>query len=415
MPCEIEVSPDMFENFVPPALSDTECFIDYAADAVFGPITAAFADAAQDMVVTSSTFWLNMAPPPLSSGNDPNAASETVAFLQGSVAWYSMLGAVAALLLTGGALMIRSARRDSIPRAIKGMTQYIMTAFAGVALISGAVYAANEFSHWVIDRSLDGGNMGTNLAKMIISPMAPLGVVLVIGLSFLAILASAIQIAFLIFTGAALPVLTATWPVPASMSSTEFGQTWFVKQTGWLVGFILYKPAASIVYAAAFKMIGTPTGTADAIISVVSGIALITLAVLALPSLMKLVAPAVGSVASSRGAGSVIMGAAATAIPMGAAAAGAARGAQAASGSSGAAGASGGGPSGASGSNGTTNPGPTGGPGPSGGNGNPGPAGGGGGAGASGSNGTGGTPAPSRPAPASPKTPVPSTAPKGTP
>jgi type IV secretion system protein TrbL len=407
MPCEIEVSPDMFENFVPPALSDTECFIDYAADAVFGPITAAFADAAQDMVVTSSTFWLNMAPPPLSSGNDPNAASETVAFLQGSVAWYSMLGAVAALLLTGGALMIRSARRDSIPRAIKGMTQYIMTAFAGVALISGAVYAANEFSHWVIDRSLDGGNMGTNLAKMIISPMAPLGVVLVIGLSFLAILASAIQIAFLIFTGAALPVLTATWPVPASMSSTEFGQTWFVKQTGWLVGFILYKPAASIVYAAAFKMIGTPTGTADAIISVVSGIALITLAVLALPSLMKLVAPAVGSVASSRGAGSVIMGAAATAIPMGAAAAGAARGAQAASGASGA----------ASGSSGSSGPGPTGGPGPSGGNGNPGPSGGGGGSGASGSNGTGtgGTPPPAKPQPAPPKTPVPSTAPKGTP
>jgi hypothetical protein len=98
-----------------------------------------------------------------------------------------------------------------------------------------------------------------------------------------------------------LVVLVGVWPLAAASSMTEMGRQWYKKITGWLIGFLLFKPAAAIVYAAAIKM----TLSSDSVLASIEGIILIILASLTLPALMKFIVPAVSSV-GSMGAGEVL-------------------------------------------------------------------------------------------------------------
>jgi hypothetical protein len=82
---------------------------------------------------------------------------------------------------------------------------------------------------------------------------------------------------------------------------TEMGRQWYKKITGWMIGFLLFKPAAAIVYAAAIKM----TLSSDSVLASIEGIILIILASVTLPALMKFIVPAVSSVGSI-GAGEVL-------------------------------------------------------------------------------------------------------------
>ena len=63
--------------------------------------------------------------------------------------------------------------------------------------------------------------------------------------------------------GGMLVLLVGTLPLIAAFSNTEMGLQWFRKATAWLIAFALYKPAAAIVYAVAFKL-GRPAGRAGA-------------------------------------------------------------------------------------------------------------------------------------------------------
>jgi hypothetical protein len=98
-----------------------------------------------------------------------------------------------------------------------------------------------------------------------------------------------------------LVVLVGVWPLAAASSMTEMGRQWYKKITGWMIGFLLFKPAAAIVYAAAIKM----TLSSDSVLASIEGIILIILASLTLPALMKFIVPAVSSV-GSMGAGEVL-------------------------------------------------------------------------------------------------------------
>ncbi|WP_254517711.1 hypothetical protein, partial [Salmonella enterica] len=79
----------------------------------------------------------------------------------------------------------------------------------------------------------------------------------------------------------------------------------------WLAAFILYKPAAAIIYATAFYLTGTDVLKDDGtgLLSILTGMILMVLALFAMPALMRFVTPMVGAMAAG-GAG---MGAAALA------------------------------------------------------------------------------------------------------
>ena len=117
----------------------------------------------------------------------------------------------------------------------------------------------------------------------------------------------------------------------------------------WLIAFILYKPVASIVYAAAFKVFGS-VGKVDGddgqrMMYFISGLVLMIAALFALPAMMRLIVPAVGA-ASGAGAmfaGAAVGSAASGAVNFGSRIRGAGRGGGGAGGGGGAAAGGGGG------------------------------------------------------------------------
>ncbi|WP_454778735.1 hypothetical protein [Georgenia muralis] len=257
--------------------------------------------------------------------------SGTVAFLQTSL-WPYMLLTAALSVVIGGARMFWESRAEPGRELLRSLLTLGVVAGAGLMVVALLTSAADSFSVWVINNSLgcdvtaDGACFGENISALLqISTVAAPGLsaLLVILFGLVAILASIVQIVLMVARSGMLVILAGVLPLAASATNTEMGRSWFKKCVGWLVAFILYKPAAAIVYAAAFQLTGTNTFTDDGsgILAVVTGLMLMVLALFAMPALMRFVTPMVSSMASGAGGAAVAAGAVA-ALPTGAAAIG---------------------------------------------------------------------------------------------
>ena len=288
----------------------------------------------------------------------PRNAGGAVLFLQSGLWWYMGAAAMVSVII-GGARMAWEQRAEPGRDTVKGLLTLVVVAGAGVTIVSLLVAAADSFSVWIINGSLscdvttDSACFGENILLLLALTTNPaagsLGALLVIILGLIAVIAAIIQIVLMVARGGMLVILTGILPLSASFTNTEVGKTWFRKSISWLIAFILYKPAAAIVYAAAFQLVGTEVFTDDGtgLVAVLTGLMLMIIALFAMPALMRFVTPMVGSIAGGGGAvgGALAVGAMAS-LPSGAASLG-----RLSTGSDGAGGSSG--PSGSDGSSGS--------------------------------------------------------------
>ncbi|WP_270909021.1 hypothetical protein [Leucobacter sp. UCMA 4100] len=285
----------------------------------------------------------------------PMGAGGAVAFLQGSL-WWLMLAVAVGGVIIGGARMAFEQRAQPGKDVVVGLVRLIVVTGAGVALVGLLITAADSFSVWILNQALDcsvnegdGTCFGRNITTLLAlsTGSGGLGALLIIVLGIFAVIAAIFQVVLMIARGGMLVILTGILPISAAASvSGESGQAWFKKNIAWLGAFILYKPAAAIVYAAAFQLVGADVFKDDGsgLISALTGMMMMILALVAMPALMRFVTPMVGAMAG--GAGGAALGAAAVAsLPSGAASIG-----RMASGSGGGGGGSSAAPSGSGGS-----------------------------------------------------------------
>ena len=261
----------------------------------------------------------------------PSNASGAVLFLQSGLWWYMGAAAVVSVII-GGARMAWEQRAEPGRDTVKGLLTLVIVAGAGTTMVGLLVAAADSFSTWILNASLDcdvstpgSACFETNLTTMLAltsSSGAGLGPLLIIILGLIAVLSSAFQIVLMVARGGMLVILTGILPLSASFTNTEMGKNWFRKCIGWLIAFILYKPAAAIVYATAFQLVGTNVFSDDGtgLLAILTGLMLMLIALFALPALMRFVTPMVGAMAGGAG-GALALGALA-ALPSGAAALG---------------------------------------------------------------------------------------------
>jgi type IV secretion system protein TrbL len=184
-------------------------------------------------------------------------------------------------------------------------------------VISILVIAADALSASIIDRATDGKGFAHAMGILVMTNQTGVGVFILIILGLVGLIASLMQIVLMIVRGGMLVILAGILPTTAAFTNTEMGRQWFQKAVGWTIAFILYKPAAAIVYAVAFKLMGSSGG--NVLLGSITGFALMIVALLALPALMRFVTPMVGAVASGSGGGAgAAVGAMATgAVSMG--------------------------------------------------------------------------------------------------
>ncbi|UKA73588.1 hypothetical protein [Arthrobacter sp. FW306-06-A] len=303
--------------------------IEDAADDAVKNMAKAIADAVGQTVKTLGTFWVNVGTPNLTTAPGGSTASDPVLFLQNSLYFWTAALAVLSVLV-GAAKMIIERRGAPLRDLVRSLATLIVVSGAGVAAVGLLTVAADQFSAWIINNSTDGTSFNDNITAMLaLSSTSPIGSIMIILLGLIAILASVLQIVLMIIRGGLLVVLTGIFPTAAAFTNTEAGKGWFQKCTAWLIAFILYKPAAAIIYATAFQLSGTKIfgnggdgkDFGSALLTTVTGLALMVIALFAMPALMRFVTPMVGAVAGGGGAlaAGAVGGLASGAINMGSA------------------------------------------------------------------------------------------------
>ncbi|GAA2066280.1 hypothetical protein GCM10009801_12500 [Streptomyces albiaxialis] len=272
-------------------------------DSGFDDIAESAAQGAATTVKSLGGAWMDLGTPELGGDSGP------VAFLQGSTLWVTSFTAVLCLLLAAGQLAWQR-RGDSARQALQGLLTLVVVSSAGVATVGLLTSAGDKFSVWIIDRSTGCRQIsaaGEPVAQCVdefekrTSAMLALGggdsSFLVLLMAVLVIVGSVAQIALMIVRMAMLVILTGTLPLAAAASTAPGGRVWFRRSVGWLLAFVLYKPAAAVVYAAAFAIPGRKQG--DEVVSMISGVVLLVLACCTLPALMRFTAPVVQAAVSA--------------------------------------------------------------------------------------------------------------------
>lgn len=262
--------------------------------------------------------------------NGPHGVGGATGFIQASLWWY-MAAAAAASVIIGAIKMIWEQRAQPGRETLRSLLTLIIVAGAGVTIINMLITAADSFSVWVIDKAMtcspgDQGcfvNSVKHIVKFTDDVSTGSGLLLALLIGLLALLTDLIQIILIVARSAMLVLLAGVLPIAASATNTEMGRMWFKRCIAWLTGFLLYKPVASLIYAAAFKLVTNDLRTHDELLDTLTGAMLMLLAVLALPALLRFVAPMASAASSGHGAGALAMTAMATRLPSGARATGA--------------------------------------------------------------------------------------------
>jgi type IV secretion system protein TrbL len=198
--------------------------------------------------------------------------------------------------------MIWEQRGAPLKELLRSLITLTLVSGLGLGVISILVIAADAFAAAIIDRSTDGKGFAEAMNILVITNQPGVGVFILIVLGLIGLIASLVQIVLMVVRSGMLVILAGILPTTAAFTNTEMGRQWFQKAVGWTIAFILYKPAAAIVYSVAFLLMGNNSGQ-DALIGSITGFTLMVVALFALPALMRFVTPMVGAVASGGGAG----------------------------------------------------------------------------------------------------------------
>jgi len=264
-----------------------------AANAAAQAFVDGFADGFARLVKTMTTFWVDVPTPQIGGAGGP------VAQVQGLIYWTQGFLLVASLLWVAGKMAITRSGKVA-GEAARGLGTMVVVVGAGVSAIDVLSVAGDAWSRWIIDQSV-GGSMTTRLGALAggSAQMTQLGIGIEFIVALLGIISCIVQIFFLLARVGILTLLAGTLPLSAAGLATPAGRAWFQRTLAWIVAFLLYKPAAALVYASAFAL----AGRGNDILSVLSGLMLIVLAVFALPALLRLVTPMVAAASGGGGGG----------------------------------------------------------------------------------------------------------------
>jgi hypothetical protein len=264
---------------------------------LFSGIEAAINEGIRWIVVNTTTWWIQIPSPHLSS-------EPAVTRLQ---AWLlPVTVAVAVGGVIGGGLRMAISRRANPMLDVAGGIVTLATAVTlGVILPALLLKAGDEWSSWVLQAST-GGHFTQRLQALLnFGGKAATAVAVVLSLA--AIIMALIQAILMLFRQVALLILVGVLPLAAAGAAAPLTKPWIRKISSWMLALICYKPAAAAVYATAFTLIGT----GGSLTTVLLGFVTLLLSVIMLPALMKFFSWTTGSIAESGGGGGQFLGAAA--------------------------------------------------------------------------------------------------------
>lgn len=310
-----------------------------AASQALENLATSVSEGAVRVLASLATAWVNTPTPSAAqlfylrggSGSSlPVAApSPAVEFAQ-TLMLPVTLGIMVIALTVAGIRMIIAGQRagEEGRRILVGLVSMVAISSLGLLGFTLLIQASEATASWILDNAIDNTVEGMADGLVIVfgallatgapgAGAAGIPAVLVIVGGIVLILISFVQIILMILRGGMLVVMAGLLPTVAAAATTQTGMEWLQRYIRWSFALILFKPIAALVYAICFKMLVVgDEATGDEVINVVTGLGLLFLACMALPALMRIIAPAASAIAGN--AGGIVVGAAAGAAAVGA-------------------------------------------------------------------------------------------------
>ena len=283
--------------------------------AQFQPCVDDLHNGVADTTKTMATFWVSV-PDPDVGNPDTGVASDAVAFLQSSLAPFVGFLLVGAVII-GGIKVMYDNRGGEIRDIVTLLIRYTLFAGLLVPLTASGLIVVHESAQWILDRSTLGTHFADNLFALFnstegVTSAIILGIILIIGA-----LVAAVQAGVMIFRGPIIIMRVGTLLLSVAVSNTDAGKESTRTSLGSLIAWGVYPFSAAVVYATAFRLMGTDMSLAgNGLLQCIYGIAAMLLAIFALPATMRVVLPAVAPAAGGKGVGSAVAGGATTYIVM---------------------------------------------------------------------------------------------------
>lgn len=254
------------------------------------------------------TVWIGVGTPSLTG------ADSAVGFIHSTTRLLVLALAIGSFMVAGIHLAL-SKRGEGAMNVLHALLALALVSSVSVGAGQLLVEASDEFSTWVIGLVMDGdaGQFGVKILNVTgINGGLGLTVLIVGGLG--ALVANLVQIGMMFIRSSMLILLVGIMPVAAGAFSTKWGRAWLSKIIAWFFAFLMFKPAASIIYAVAIKLVqgeSWSVGDGDELTRFITGVIMMVLAVLSLPALITFMVPATEALSSGgsgagAGAGAVL-------------------------------------------------------------------------------------------------------------
>lgn len=284
---------------------DVACQAKEAANSALQQLGDDAARSAAEAAEANATQWIHTPTPIVASQAEDGSVNldQTVAFIQAHLHWYTWYLA-AIVIIIAGAMTAWQRRMEPAHNLLPWFARLIGYGTLGAVVLGMLAAMSDAFSVWIINDSTD--NFAGDLVELLgmagytKDPLqSPLTI---IGIAGIAWFLSGIQTIVLFFRGAVLGVLAGVLPTTAAASYTGMGHSAFQRIRNWAIAYLLYKPTAAIIYANGFISVSDRTG--NPLVLAWQSIALMLLALVALPAIIKVINPLADAVSNSTGIGS---------------------------------------------------------------------------------------------------------------
>lgn len=250
---------------------DVTCLALTAASSGFEAIAQSVGQAAAEFIGGALTFWIT------TPSVDPD--SDVVRQLQG----YTMPVVVTMLvasIMVQGIRMTLSRKKDPAINVALGLLRFAVINAIGLTTLGLALRAGDALAESLISQGI--GDYVERMRGL----FAGIGVAnpfVLLSTGLLGVILGAVQWLIAIVRMAGILVLAAMMLLSASGGLNESTKGWDPKSWGYSIALVLYKPTAALIYVTGFKLMGP----GQDLTTVATGMAVLALAIVALPVMLK--------------------------------------------------------------------------------------------------------------------------------
>ncbi|WP_224389105.1 hypothetical protein [Pseudonocardia sp. ICBG1293] len=265
-----------------------------------GSLGAQFGEAAGELLGYLMTWWI-LAPPPLERVTQTSSIAALVGPIAVTIVTVAVLAQLARVMISG--------RRETLVEIALGLVKFGLINATALAAINLGMAGADAASKHLITGHVEQFGNQVNVALQ-----GDITGTLRLFLAAVVVPLAGLQWLFLFLRQAGILVLVAMLPLAAAGVISKGTGRWFPTITTWLIGLIIYKPLAAGIYAIGMALFSDKEKNIE---TVLTGIMVLTLAIIALPAILTFFNWVGTNVGGGASVGGVAAGAATGAVALG--------------------------------------------------------------------------------------------------